>query len=226
MIAKIKTKNGVYSSVVFGIIKNGWKTKAIVIDETNTTLQIINYWRPRRRVFVIDASCDGWIKIKDFEGYDWVYQKLKKRIFKIQIADKEIIQRCKEMQSKIKDCEWHSIKSTKDIEDLDTVAINFHDGFVTNMDEKDGTTVIDFSVWDCHIILELSGDVETNLHVSCEDESQEEYVVDLVMDSHMFFENGYIHWVDVYEINNAKEIYNSKMNHYFRAKNVKWKVVV
>ena len=70
MIAKIKTDNGVYNSVIFGFWGNSHKTKAVVMSEDNSTLQIIEYWKPNRRIFIIDENRDDWIKRVNFEGYD------------------------------------------------------------------------------------------------------------------------------------------------------------
>ena len=52
MIAKIKRKNGVYSSVVFGILVKGWASKAIIMDEGNTALKIVDYWRKSKKGYI------------------------------------------------------------------------------------------------------------------------------------------------------------------------------
>ena len=62
MIAKIKTKYSIYNSIVFGFLGKGWGTKAIVMSEDNSKLEIIKFWGPNRRVFIIDSSQEEWIK--------------------------------------------------------------------------------------------------------------------------------------------------------------------
>lgn len=232
MIAKIKTKNSVYSSVIFGILVNGWGSQAIIMNESNTALKIIDYWRTSKKgyieriVFEIDSDTDGWIKRDDFEGYDFIYQRLKKRLLKTTINADDILDKCKEMQSKVTDPEWYYVKTEKDIKDLDALALNFHDGAIKKIDGNEDKTVIEIAVWSCRIIFELEGDVKTNLYVGCGCDAVEDGDFDEIFDSDMFFENGYFYWVNAEGVKSSEEIRKYDDNRYFRAKNVRWKVVI
>ncbi len=232
MIAKIKRKNGVYSSVVFGILVKGWASKAIIMDEDNTALKIVDYWRTskkgyiERNVFEIDSDKDGWIKKDDFEGYDLIYQRLKRRLLKTTIKADDILDKCREMQSKITDSEWHNVRTEKDIKDLDALALNFHDGAVKKIDGNKDKTVIEIDVWSCKIVFELEGDVKTNLYVGCGCDTREDGYFDEIFASDMFFENGCFYWVNAEGVKSSEEICKHDDNRYFRAKNVRWKVVI
>lgn len=232
MIAKIKTKKGVYSSVIFGILVKGNATKAIIMNESNTALQIIDYWKSNMRgviersVFEIDSDTDGWIKTKNFEGYDWICQRLKRGLFKIKIGADDILDKCKEMQSKIINSEWHNVKTEKDIKDLDALALNFHDAAVEKIDGNEEKTVIEFYIWSGRLIVELDGDVGTNLYVGCGHTSRKDGRFDEIYESDMFFENECFYWINAVGIKKSEEIYKYDDIMYFRAKNVRWKVVI
>lgn len=227
MIAKIKTATGVYDSIILGFLGNGWKTKVIVMSEDNSNLQIIKYYNPKRCVFVIDENRNGWIKKNNFEGYEWVYKNLQKKFFKIHIKSDEIIYRCKELQSQIKIDEWHQIKDINGIINLDSVAVNFHDSAVENIINDNNKTIINFSAWECNIVLELTGEVETNLYVGCGNcNVTDDGYIDCITESNMFFENGYIYWVNSDTVKNSKEIFTDNFNKYFKAQSVRWKIII
>ena len=231
MIAKIKTKNGVYSSVIFGFLGKGGETKAVVINESNTALEIIDYWSHNgiyieRKVFEIDSDTDGWVEENDFRGYDWIYQRLKKGLFKTTINADDILDKCRKMQSEITDSEWHDIKTEKDIKDMDVFTANFHDAAVEKIYETEQKTVIEFSIWGGGLIVELEGDVGTNLYVGCGCTTRSDGRFDEIFDSDMFFENGCLYWVNMEGVKSSEEIYKYDDNMYFKAKNVRWKVVI
>ena len=230
MIAKIRTNSGVYNSIVLGFLKKGLKTKkivkAIVMNENNSALQIVEFWKPKRRVFIIDENTDGWINNNKFEGYDWVYKNISKNFFGIHINSGEIINKCKEMQSRIKDSEWYCIKNIEDIKNLDAAALNFHDAVVESIIKDNDKTTINFSAWDCNIILELTGEIETNLYVGCGNFVTDDGYYDEIFESSMFFEDGYIYWVNSFDIKKSEDIFKYDLNRYFKAQNVRWKIVI
>lgn len=226
MVAKIKTKTGTYTSIVFGFLRNKWKTKAIVLNEDYTALNIIKFWNPKRAVFVFDNDRTGWVENGEFEGYDWIYDKLSTKLFKQKISYAEIIDRCKEMQEKVKDVEWRVIENNKDIDDLDAAAINFHDACVNKLFKENDKLIIEFDAWDCRIVLELEGDIETNLYINCGNSVTADGFWDGIFCSKMFFENGFIYWVNVDDITKSEEIFEDDFNRYFKCKNVRWKIIV
>ena len=228
MIAKIKTNSGVYNSIILGFWGKGWKTKAIVMSEDNSTLKIIKYWNPKRCIFVIDGNRDGWMKKGDFAGYDWVYKNISKKFFNIRINSREIIDKCKEMQSQINVDEWHLIKDIKDINNLGAASINFHDASVESILKDNDKIIINFSAWDCNIVLELTGGTESNLYVGCGNGNSftDDGYWDGITESKMFFEDGYIYWVNSGIIKNSKEIFAVDFNRYCKAQSVRWKIII
>ena len=226
MIAKIKTKNGIYNSIVFGFLGKGWGTKAIVMSEDNSKLEIIKFWDPNRRVFIIDASQEEWIKKHNFEGYDWIYKNLKKRLFNVSINSEGIIENCIEMQSQIKVDDWHLIKDKNDIKNLDEASLNFHDAYVENISTDDDKTIINFSAWDCSIVLELTGKVETNLNIDYGRGNVVGGYCDVITESNMFFENGFVYWVNSANVKTSKETFADNFNRYFKAQNIRWRIII
>lgn len=130
------------------------------------------------------------------------------------------------MQSLIKDNEWHCIKDIKDLNDLDAAALNFHDAFVENIVNDNNKTTIDFHAWDCNIILELTGGIESNLYFGCGDTLTDDDYWDGITGSNVFFEDGYIYWVNSYIIKNSRDIFKEGHDRYFKARNVRWKIII
>ncbi len=225
MIAKIKTNDEVYTATVFGFLGKGWKTRVIVMNKDNTALQIIKYWNPTRCVFELNTDDTGWITKGNFYGYDWIYEKLNKKLFGLQIDCDGILKKCQNMQSQVVDCEWYNVKNADDINNLDAVAINFHDACVDKIYKEADEDIIEFDAWGCRIILRLC-ECETNLYVGCGDAITQDGFWDGITESNMFIEDGYIYWVNNSQVNKSEDIHNDTMNRYFRAKSVKWKIVI
>lgn len=226
MIAKIKTKNSIYNSIVFGFLGKGWGTKAIVMSEDNSKLEIIKFWDTNRHVFIIDSSQEEWIKKHNFEGYDWIYKNLKKRLFNVSINSEGIIENCIKMQSQIKVDDWHLIKDKNDIKNLDEASLNFHDAYVENISTDDDKTIINFSTWDCNIVLELTGKVETNLNIDYGRGNVVGGYLDVITESNMFFEKGFVYWVNSVNVKTSKDIFADNFNRYFKAQNIRWRIII
>lgn len=224
MIARIKTNNSFYDSIVFAIYNKGWKTEALVFNQDYTALQFVKIWLPKRNVFIYNADTEGWIKKKEIEGYDWVIQNVTRKRFKTKINE-AILDRCKKLQANVKQNDWFNIKNTTDIEGLMYASFGFHDSYVRKMYVVAEKHYILFdTTWDCEILFELDGNVETNLFVDygcivIDNEFLE------ILDSTMFFEDGFFYWVDEDSVASFAEIQNHNL-HYFRAKNVRWKFII
>ena len=144
---------------------------------------------------------------------------------KIQINDAAIIDKCKALQSAVKDRDWFEVKTNADINGLMEVAANFHDSYVKNMYVKDGKRYIRFdTTWGCEILFELDGNVDTNLFkdfglVPIGDSYP------IITDSSMFFENNLIFWVDDKTVKSCLDL-DKSVFHYFCANTVKWKLII
>ena len=225
MKARILLDNGYYDSIVFAIYNKGWNSKVLVFNRDFTALQFVKLWIPARKVFIYNAEKEGWIVKKKVEGYDWILENLSRKLLKTKTINKDILYQCKALQAKVEQSEWFEIKNNTDIEGLMYASLDFHDSYVKNMYVDDGKQYIDFdTTWDCDILFELDGNIETNLFkdygaIAVGNEFFE------IFDSAMFFQNNLIYWVDECSITSFDEIQKYKA-HYFCAKNVKWKMII
>lgn len=230
MIAKIRTEIGFYNSIVFAIFNKGWKSEAIVFNQDYTALQSVKFWshkffNHKRNIYIYNCEKDdAWVSKNKVEGYDWVLGNATNKFNKLVVND-VILDRCKEMQSTVEDCDWLDIITKTDADGLMEAAFSFHDSYVKDMYTQSGKQYIRFNTtWGCDILFELEGDVETNLfkdfgHIPVGDDYP------LIMDSTILFENGLIYWIDDQSVKNISDLGKDNF-HYFCAKNVKWKLII
>ncbi|MCH5152238.1 MAG: hypothetical protein J1F65_06270 [Clostridiales bacterium] len=242
MIARIKTDNGFYNSIVFAIFENGWKSEAIIFNKDNTALQTVRMYTTTKRsiernVFIYNAEKNkDWVEKDKVEGYDWVLENVTKSLLKTQI-DECILSKCKEMQSNIKDCDWFDIKNESDIDGLMYAAFDFHDSYVKDIYSEIGKQYILFdTTWGCEILFELEGKCETNLYQGHGNTVIGDYLP-LINDAAMFFHGNLIYWIenwceddseDTAEDNTDESILDLDKAefHYFCANKVKWKLII
>ena len=165
----IKNKDGsTYVSPIFALKYAGWKSEAIVFDETFEKIKKIKMWDSgfggiHRIVFVLENDFDT--SGGEFAGYDWVIND--KALFKAlrskkgaNIADFPLFKDyCKDI------CvpDLFEIKDEKDIAALEDVSFGFHDSFIHEYEEKDGSIVIRFdTTWDCYITVTFDGVIEAD----------------------------------------------------------------
>lgn len=226
MIAKIRTKNGLYNSIVFAVCNKGWSSKVLVFNENYTALRIVNVWIPKRNVFIYNADKKGWAVKGKIEGYDWVLENITRKIFKIKVNFAAIFDKCKALQTAVKDCEWFDIKNEVDVEGLMFASFDFHDSYIKKMYTDGEKQYIHFdTTWGSEILFELDGNVKTNLFNDYGHIVMEDGTFPLISDSTIFFENNLIYWVEDSAIKKIAEIQKDRV-HYFCAKNVKWKLII
>lgn len=226
MLAKVKTKNGFYNSIVFAIFNKGWKSEVIVFNQDYSALQLVKVWVPKRNIYIYNTEKDNdWIDKKKVAGYYWVLENITKKCFKTKINDTAIFDKCKALQATVEDSDWFNIKTQTDVDGLMEVSFGFHDSYVKDIYIESGKQYIIFdTTWGCEILFELDGNIETNLfkdfgHIAIDGDYP------LIMDSSMFFENGLIHWVADESIQCSLDLDKSK-SHYFCANSVKWKLII
>lgn len=225
MIARIMTDNGYYDSIVFAIYKKGWASEVLVFNCEFNALQFVKMWKPTRNVFIYNAEQEGWTIKKKVEGYDWILENVSRRFFKIKINE-AILDKCKELQAAVKECEWFEIKNKADVDGLMFASCDFHDSYVKKMYVDDGKQYIHFdATWGCDILLELDENIQTNVFEGLGHIVNEvgEYLQ--IYDASMFFENGLIYWVDDESVQSSLNLDKSKW-YYFCAKNIKWKLIL
>ena len=165
----IKIKDGsTYVSPIFALKYAGWKSEAIVFDESFSTIKRIKLYDTGfggigRTVFVIENDFDT--SKGDWAGFDWVIND--KALFKAlrskKGADIELFplfkNHCKEIQLP----DFFEIKDDKDIAALEGVSFGFHDSLIHEYEEKDGSIIIRFdTTWDCYITVTFDGVTEAN----------------------------------------------------------------
>ena len=165
----IKNKDGsTYVSPIFALKYVGWKSEAIIFDETfskiiRIKLHDTGFGGIGRTVFVIENDFDT--SKGDWAGFDWVIND--KALFKVlrskKGADIELFplfkNHCKEIQLP----DFFEIKDDKDIAALEDVSFGFHDSLIHEYEEKDGSIVIRFdTTWDCYITVTFDGVVEAD----------------------------------------------------------------
>ena len=133
----IKNKDGsTYVSPIFALKYVGWKSEAIIFDETFSKIKRIKLHDTRlggigRTVFVIENDFDT--SKGDWAGFDWVIND--KALFKVlrskKGADIELFplfkNHCKEIQLP----DFFEIKDDKDIAALEDVSFGFHDSLIS-----------------------------------------------------------------------------------------------
>ena len=165
----VKSKNGgTYVSPIFALKYVGWKSEAIVFDETFEKIKKIKIWDTgfggiHRNVFVIENDFDT--SGGDWAGYDWVIDDivLFKALRSKKGADIEDFPLFKDYCKNISMPDLFEIKTEKDIAALEDVAFGFHDSFVREYVEKENGIVIRFdTTWDCYITVTFDGVIEVD----------------------------------------------------------------
>ena len=229
MIARIKTETGNYDSVVFAFIKRGWWSKVVVFNREGTALEVVEMWTlPKRNVFIYNYEREAdWIVKRKVEGYDWILKNMSDRFNKIDITETAILDKCKALQAKVDPREWFEINDQDDITGLMACACGFHDAYIIKIYAESDKRYINFdTTWGCHILLELDGNIETNLFKgfgNCLTEDGKNYLA--ILYASMFFENGLIYWIDDESVKSGINLKESG-HYYFCANRVKWKPII
>ncbi|MCH5156100.1 MAG: hypothetical protein J1F69_05780 [Clostridiales bacterium] len=231
MIARIKTDDGFYDSIVFAKLDGGFESKVLVFNREKTELKAIREYtaenhRVVRHVFIYNTELDGgWVKNGKAEGYGFILGLGGDGVFDGPITAADVIERCKALQTAVKSPEWFEIKTEADIEGLLSVAFNFHGSHVKSMYKRNEKLYIRFyTSWYCDILFELDGDPKTNLvkgygQIVDNDPTSE------ILGCSVFIDGGFTYWVD--EPNAAEKAHIDKIaDYYFCAEKVKWKLLV
>ncbi len=232
MIAKIRSYNSFYNSIVFAIFNNGWKSKVLVFNQDYTALQTVPMYSlkrgsiEKRNVFIYNTEKDNdWIDNKNVVGYGWVFEVLTCKFSVKKTYDTAIFDKCKALQTTVQDREWMELKNDADVEALLYAALDFHDAYVKSIFNESEKQYICFdTTWDCEILFELEGNFETNLfkdygHIVVGENYPTIYAAT------MFFQNNMIYWVDDDGVTSVSEIDKSEL-FYFCANCAKWKLIV
>lgn len=227
MIARIRTENGFYNSIVFALFKKGWGRgrEVLVFNEDYTALQLVNMWRPKINALIYNVEKDeNWIIKKKVEGYDWIIENITRKFSKIIINDIDL-SKCKELQATVEDNDWFEIKNEADIHGLIDVAHGFFNARVKDMYIESEKQYICFdTTWGYQILFELDGNAETNLlkgfgNIRIDNGSH------IIFGATIFFENDLTYWVCDESVKNSVDLDKTRY-HYFCANLIKWKIII
>lgn len=237
MIAKIVEKDErEYYSAVFAIYENGFDTAVIVYDDDNNRFSFVKmYGRTKliiRNVFIIDADDEEFVKdktliigtfkkMKHISGYDWLVEN--KQLFVDILNNRPVDARYTEKAAAINACisvsEWNLVKTEQDVKSLMELSWGFHDGVIEKIGydvETSSVEVLFSGCWGSKVTLRFQQ--EPAMHFT-----PGEIFTDFIMDSNVFFENGFVYWVDDYSVKTEEDLAKAKDAIYFRARTLCWK---
>ena len=235
MIAKIITSDKrEYYSTVFAICPNNWNSAVIVFDDEKDEFSFMKIYSRNliRNVFIIDCNDEEFVKerivkinpfktVKNIEGYTWLVdnRELFLNVIKNKSVDNSYKEKARALNKSIKISEWMLVQNEQDVKNLMSTAVNFHDGIIDKVvynNESDSLEITFKGCWNSQITLLF--EMQPLAHVSFENEFGY-----YVMNSSIFFEDGFIYWVDAYNIKSVAELTNGKDMNYFRGRALKWK---
>ena len=159
MLAIIKDENNKkYVSKVFAIKWKGWDSEVIVFNQDFTHIKILDMWKPKRQVFIVDYEnfdCEN----DDWEGLDWIIHD--KEFMKVLTNKKSVpvenYLQLKEYAKEIKLPEWFEIKTQKDCDSLMEVSFGgFHDSQPVRAEQNGNNLELELdTTWGCHITLKF-----------------------------------------------------------------------
>lgn len=240
MIAKIVTaEKREYYSTVFAISYNGFNTAVIVFDNEKDEFSFVKMYERTvgliRRVFLIDMNETDFeekdqIKISPLKtlinvnGYAWLLNSpdLVLDIIKHRPLDKSLKEKAKELNRLIEKNEWRWVKNEDDAKSLLTTTWGFHDGTIETVSydcQTNAVTVVVSGCWAARITMIFQS--EPRFHFYSDDDSS-----DMIMDANVFFENGFVYWVDSDSIRSEADLKKYCDLTYFKARALKWKMDV
>lgn len=237
MIAKIVEKDKrEYYSIVFAMCNNGWHTSVIVFDNDKNKFSFVKIYRYTkgltRSVFFIDQNEQDFVqdrvikinafkKIKNINGYDWLVDnpKLFLDIVNNKPVSEEYCKKAIQLNEGIVLTEWTLVKSKQDVENLISLAFGFHDGIIERIvfnAEHDNLEVCFSGCWGSKITLSFQTDPAVKV-------SFDKKFIREIMSSNIFFENGFVYWVDYDAIGSVQQLEENKDIQYFRGRALSWK---
>lgn len=225
MRVKIKVGDKILDKIAFLKVDNKYDSYIIALDENNEKLRKFNIVslenaKIESNVFFFESPAKNWIgyvKSKKISGYDWFIADKNARECINNKIDPKILNKCKQMQSKIKINDNCEIKTQKDINDL-LYLTSFHDSYVKDISKiGDEIKIVLDTTWGIVVTFYLKGNPKTNLEIGFGNRGE-------IFDSNMFFENGKIYWVNDFDVKTADNI-DTELK-YFCAENVSYTIKI
>lgn len=227
MIARIRTENGFYNSIVFAVFKKGWLRgrEVLVFNRDYTNLQLVNMWVPKINALIYNIEKgDNWVVKKKLEGYDWIINNITRKFSKFIIKNVDL-NKCKELQATVEDTDWFEIKNEADVRGLMDVAHDFFNAWVKEVYIQSNQLHICFdTTWGYEIVFKLDGNVETNLYKGFGNFRMDKEL-NIIYGSTIFFGNDLIYWASDESVKSCKDLDKNKY-YYFCANQIKWKIII
>lgn len=170
MLVYVNKKNiKPYYTILLAVKYAGWKTKVVYFNPFNNSIKLEKMWQSSnnysKRAFYILKESKDWVENNKWIGFDWIIKEINNfRLFgKNKFSIQSIINASNEYKNLIIN-EWNEIITLEDIESLKNIAFDFHDSYVSKIEEYDNYKIIDFNTtWGCHILLKTYNIREINL---------------------------------------------------------------
>ncbi len=194
MKALIRTKSGFYCSTVFAYYEKGWKSSVVILNENNSQLIIMpcNTLSKgiRRDVLIYDESREHWEKNGNWYGLNFIVKdkSLLHGIKKCVGVAPEILNKCKSLQTTDTFDGWNKIDTDEDINKLMNISLDFHDGFINNIEHSENDVYVSFKCWSCLITVKFINVIE------CDAGKEISWDNNCILEAAMCFENENIKW--------------------------------
>lgn len=70
--------------------------------------------------------------------------------------------KCKALQTTEKFCGWKELDTADDIEKLMNISLDFHDGYIEDIEQDGNTLYVKFECWSCRIVIKFVDPIEFN----------------------------------------------------------------
>lgn len=108
--------------------------------------------------YLIPSDGDAFIASGQWEGFDWIIDKIPRLYPQRKKFDETTTQTAKELYKTINIPEWFEVLDTKSGNNLLDIAGYFHDSYIYSIsDIKDGKRIIFDSTWGFYIVLDCEG---------------------------------------------------------------------
>ncbi|MCM1043679.1 MAG: hypothetical protein NC350_05725 [Corallococcus sp.] len=100
----------------------------------------------------------------------------------------EILGKCKSLQTTETFKGWNELETDGDIEHLMNISLNFHDGYIENIERADNDIYVKFNCWSCSITIKFINLKEFNKGEVISWESN------CILETKMYFDGANIRW--------------------------------
>lgn len=171
MLVYVNKKNiKPYYTVLLAVKYAGLKTKVVYYDPFDHSIKLEKMWQSSnnysKNAFYILKESKHWIKNSKWSGFDWIIKEINSfGLIGRKKFSAQSINNAKQEYDKLVVNEWNEIKTIEDIKELKNIAVDFHDAYISKVEEFEDYKIIDFNTtWGCHILLKVCDIQEIELN--------------------------------------------------------------